>query len=148
MGWCCRSPTSPPKTMATMRLGTSKEQSVTCWCEAGNEAMTLLNHPFWFPFRGPLGSVPHSLPSTSQIQIPPATASPHPKHNGAGTQLLRPQSFRFGDETRSPEEVLYWRFLYFRFRDYINSPRLMTKPEEIGLGSLGFLWLSFTGHSS
>ena len=28
--------------------------------------MTLANHPLWFPFRGPLGSLPHSLLSTSK----------------------------------------------------------------------------------
>ena len=28
--------------------------------------MTPINHLFWFPFRGPLGSSPHSLLSTSK----------------------------------------------------------------------------------
>ena len=38
-----------------------------CWCSAGNEGMTPINHPLWLPFRGPLGSFPHSLQSTSKI---------------------------------------------------------------------------------
>ena len=28
-----------------------------CWCPAGNEAVTPINHPLSFPFRGPMGSI-------------------------------------------------------------------------------------------
>ena len=37
----------------------------TCWCSAGNEGMTPINHPLWFPLRESPGSFLHSLLSTS-----------------------------------------------------------------------------------
>ena len=32
-----------------------------CWCSAGNEGLTPINHPPWLPFRETPGSFPHSL---------------------------------------------------------------------------------------
>ena len=31
----------------------------TCWCSAGNEGITPINHPLWLPFRKLSGSFPH-----------------------------------------------------------------------------------------
>ena len=31
---------------------------LSCWCSAGNEGMTLINHPLWFALRGPCGFIP------------------------------------------------------------------------------------------
>ena len=45
------------------------DPTITCLFSAGNEGMTPINHPLWFPLRESPGSFPHSLLSTSQIIV-------------------------------------------------------------------------------
>ena len=75
-------PSSP--CMSALEHPTTKQKLTVilpCWCSAGNEGMTLVNHPLWFHFRGPLGSFPHSLP------IAPAGKGDSSNHGGWGAQI-------------------------------------------------------------
>ena len=53
------------------RLSLFSRKTYSCCCSAGNEGV-ILNHPLWFPLRGPLASFPHSLP-IAPARIPPRT---------------------------------------------------------------------------
>ena len=68
-----------------------------------NEGMTPINHPLWFPLRGPLGSFPYSPLSTSNVIAPSLNAPFVREQSGAAAQ---------GEETGTQYRALWiWRGL-------------------------------------
>ena len=62
----CEQSSAPLKTTqrASLQANPKTDTNSTCWCSAGNEGMTLINHPLWFPLRKTkawVHSISHSL---------------------------------------------------------------------------------------